>query len=146
MRSLVAVSLLVLAACTASGPIFSPSAQPKNDQALIYLYRVKTPYGAWVPMKVEVNGEDVGILPNDSYTSLYVAPGALKLSATRWQDFTYPESKRVSVTGNVGGGETYYLRISQDQSGNVYTTRLERVSQEVAEPDLKVLKRAEPAK
>ncbi|MGM9490630.1 DUF2846 domain-containing protein [Ideonella sp. YS5] len=150
MRSLILVVSAVLAtlltACTASGPIYSQAAAPVGDQALVYLYRVRTPFGAWVPMKVEVNGKEIGILANDSYTTVYVPAGDVSLSATRWQDFHYPDSKRVSVSGRVAGGETYYLRISQSSSGSMITTNLERVSAVVGESELKVLKRAEPVK
>jgi hypothetical protein len=147
--SILALSALLatlLAACTASGPLFSQAPAPIADQALVYMYRVRTSFGAWMPMRVEVNGKEIGILANDSYTTVYVPAGEVSLSATRFQDFHYPDSKRVSVSGNVVGGETYYLRISQSSSGNMIMTNMERVSAVVAESELRVLKRAEPVK
>jgi hypothetical protein len=139
------LAMTLFGCVVASGPIYSPAQSPTSEQALFYLYRLKTNYGGAVPVKVVVNGKEMGLLPNNSYTSAYVPPGEFNLSATRWQDFHYPDSKRVHVEGVVEGGVTYYFKIFQKGSGIVYTY-LERVPPEVAIPELKNLKRAEPEK
>lgn len=123
-----------------------PFPAPTSEQALLYLYRVDAPFGAAVPMKVEINDNEAGILAENSSTSAYVAQGPLKLAATRWLYFQYPESKRVSISGNVYGGKAYYFKIYQTRTGQLIVTHLENVPAETARVELSKLNRSEAPK
>jgi hypothetical protein len=125
------LSAVLISGC-ATGPIYSPVTPPAPDQALLYIYRVSTLSGVLVPMNLKINGEEKGTLPNYSYTSEYVSPGHLVLSA----------NMRVTVSAEISAGQTYYFKIYQVATGLFINNRLEMVSPEVAIADLKDLRRA----
>ena len=125
------LSAVSISGCMATGAIYSPATPPAPDQALLYIYRMSTLSGVLVLMKLEINGQQTGILPNYSYTSEYVSPGHLVLSAGP-----------VTVSAEIRAGQTYYFKVYQVASGLVINNRLEMVSPEIAIADLKGLRRA----
>jgi len=86
-------------------------------------------------LKLDINGEEMGTLPNYSYTFEYVSPGHLVLSAKRT-----PTSTGLTVSAEVRGGQTYYFKIYQTASGLFINNHFEMVSPEVAIADLKNLR------
>jgi hypothetical protein len=67
--------------------------------------------GAWVPTRVELDGEVVGYLPDRSFIAFNVAAGQVTLSATDKVNFRYADTNRVSLRANVSETETAYFRI-----------------------------------
>ena len=67
---------LVLAACAprATGPPFSAAMSPAADRARLYLYRVD-PRPSISPVRIRVNGRDLGILHDGEYATLELPPG-----------------------------------------------------------------------
>ena len=80
----VAILLLgfVLAACAprATGPPFSAAMSPAADRARLYLYRVD-PRPSISPVRIRVNGRDLGILHDGEYATLELPPGARRIEA-----------------------------------------------------------------
>jgi hypothetical protein len=126
--------LAICAGCMTFGSRYQPLPPPAADQSLIYLYRVSAgKFG--VPMKVDLGGRFVGF-PTQSYSAAYVPAGELSVSATGWQNFHYPESRKFSLRTRVDGGRVYYFRIAQEADGPVEALHWTAVSRAEAERDL----------
>jgi uncharacterized protein DUF2846 len=108
--------------------VFVPTAPPGPQQALIYVYRDADRFGQLVPVRIRVNGEEIGRLPNNAYSSSYALAGAIMIDATPWQDFAFDERRRVTLSGEVAKGETYFLRVHQEQTGPVVKIYLKVVT------------------
>jgi len=134
MKLLLSFLSAVLISGCATGPIYNPVAPPAPDQALLYIYRVSTLSGILVRLKLYINGEEKGTLPNYSYTFEYVSPGHLVLSTK-----PRPTSTDLTVSAEIGAGQTYYFKIYQTASGLFINNHFQMVSPEVAIADLKNL-------
>jgi hypothetical protein len=108
--------LFVLTGCASmnKGPLFTPEVAPSNN-ALIYIYRDDETAALEIPapLKVLINEEDIGHIPNQSYIFTYVEPGLVDISTIPWQDFRFPEKLRVYVEIQAEPGETLYFKKTQ---------------------------------
>lgn len=68
--------VLLLSACSATGPKFSVAVQPSKNEALIYLYRPDAPFFGGIQSHFYVDGNKVASLNKEGYTAFYLSPGA----------------------------------------------------------------------
>lgn len=108
LASLAAIAFL-LSACTTlhKGPEFSENAAPREDAALVYVYREGvTPF--WRSPTLLIDDKEVSEVKNTSFTYFYLPEGTHKV-ATRWALDLYPLN--VDGTLKVEKGQTYYLKL-----------------------------------
>lgn len=65
----------------ARGPMFTPLTAIPQGQAVVYVYRPKSPLGGAVSYFVEVNGTKVVKLKNGGYRPVVTPPGTIVFSA-----------------------------------------------------------------
>ncbi len=66
--------------CNAPGPAFYP-VEPTAQGSVVYIYRPDGP-GMHVPIKVSLDGRDIGVLKNKGYVFESVAPGEHTVTAS----------------------------------------------------------------
>lgn len=89
------VAALLLLGCAATGPAFQSAAAPKEDDALIYVYRPESSTLSARSARIHVDGAPVVDLSNNGYTTVYVKAGRHKVSQY------YP-----ALLGVLGSGKT----------------------------------------
>lgn len=98
---------LLLSAC-ASGPKFSPLAEPSNSQALIYLYRPAKLANATTSPPLIINGTETINITNGGYTSAYLEPGPFFLELGFGKPVNPNKKNRIILLA----GRTYYFKIN----------------------------------
>lgn len=86
MRRAIAVAALLAASsflCCATEPksmvAFREESVQNHDEAIIYVYRLRSMLGAMVAWNVRLDGKVVAVLRQNEYVPLHVAPGANSL-------------------------------------------------------------------
>jgi hypothetical protein len=121
-----AVIGLLLGGC-ASGPRFTPDTAGRPDRGTVYVYRPGA-FGAAVRPNVTANGVVLGELQAQGYFVYHAAPGELELTAKT--------EATSSVTVDVKGGQTYYVKGSIGMGFFVGHPHLVIVSNDVGEKEI----------
>ncbi len=125
---LVPTLLLGLAGCGPHGPAFSPVAQLPQDKALVYIYRTGA-LGAAVTYTVHSGNEDIVDLQTGGYYPYFAEPGE--------REFWARTEAKTSTTELLRAGETYYLQGGIGVGFFVGHPKLQFVSREVGEKEIK---------
>lgn len=145
MKYLKLLFVLVLTGCASmeKGPIFSPEAK-SADKALIYVYRddYEAPLEISTPLKVLINEENIGQIPNQSYIFSYVEPGVIDISTIPYQDFSYQESMRVYVEIEVEAGQTLYFKKTKSVTPYTVRSKLQQIPESKALKELSTYHKA----
>ena len=123
------VPALLLVGCAATGPRFNlPGSTPASDpQVVVYrISQVGGKAGTWMPMRLEVDANVVGKLPDASFFTISVPAGDIVLSATAMSNLRYSDGERLTLQDRVGKGEVAYFRIE-----SVFGTDCALVSEKV---------------
>src|SRR5690349_15073399 len=72
---LLAIFSLLLTACSASGPAFTPAAAPTPNTALVYIYRPSRIMIVPVSPGILIDGEERISMKNNAYSFFYLPPG-----------------------------------------------------------------------
>lgn len=109
LRLLFLLTALMLSACTTlhSGAPFKEQAKPRDDAALVYVYRKGIP-PFWRNPTLLIDGREVSEIKNTSYTYFYLPQGSHAI-ATKWAIDLFPLN--MDGTLDVKNGEVYYLRL-----------------------------------
>jgi len=79
--TVIALLLTALACATRTpGPPFVREADPTDDRALVYVYRSDS-RPSLSPVRVRLDGRELGLLRDGEYTALEVAPGPRRIEA-----------------------------------------------------------------
>ena len=74
---LLAIGMLFFGCATTKSQVSFFEVKPENDQeAIVYVYRLKSMVGAVANWNVRRDGEVVGVLKQGAYMALHVSPGA----------------------------------------------------------------------
>jgi hypothetical protein len=140
------LSSLLLSACSASGPAFTPAAAPERSSALVYIYRPGRIMIAPVSPGILIDGEERILMKNNGYSFFYLPPGkhsfALLLS-DRYKGLAH-------VNTDLQSGHTYFLKVDGDHSSfgmfKSISFRLLPVSEQTARDEIGECKYLDPAK
>lgn len=113
------VTVLLLFACAAPGPVFEPMIQ-KEGVATLYIYRPKKFKGGGTYPHIYLNGVEKAPLRNGGYISAHLAPGEYTIES-KGKDWKWdlPDS---SVKISVAEGKTYYIKLDYDSDIGVTDT------------------------
>jgi hypothetical protein len=138
----IALVLLGLVGCAASGPKYEAAAAPPAGQGLVYIYRPGKFMGGGAGFDVHTGTKEadraVTYLQNGGYFPFYTAPGEITL----WGK----TESSASVTLDVRAGETYYVKGSIGVGLIVGRPRLEVVDNATGAKEVKVCKLLPAAK
>lgn len=112
MRSLAISLLLLLAACSASGPSFN-EANLKSDQATIIVYRQDRFLGFAGYFDVDVNGKPYCKIDNAGFF-VVKSNSKTEISSSIWDQ---PGTSRITI--NAKPHDIYYVRMEMDGSKQV---------------------------
>ena len=102
------MATLVLAGCSASGPLFTDLETPAEDESIIYYLRAKHYTGSGVFYTIHENGKPVTTLKNGGYYPHHTTPGDKHIEAstesTSELDITAEKGKRHYVYGDISWG------------------------------------------
>ena len=119
------------------GPSFREATPPRNDNALVYIYRPHAP-PLWRNPTIYINGIEILDLYNLGYSYIYAKPGTYKLK-TDWSFDAGPPDLEGEMT--VKGGKTYYIRMTGSMAismPNITTSsKLQTISTEQVLSDIK---------
>ena len=108
--------IISLSGCVSlDGPIFSPAAEPKDDQALLYLYREKSGYGSARNYYIFVNGKLVTTMRSGGYYPVFIDSGDviihtdLQFNMLLKLESLIPDG-REALSFTAESGKTYYAR------------------------------------
>lgn len=137
-----AVVLLGLVGCAASGPKYEVAAAPPTGQGLVYIYRPGKFMGGGAGFDVHTGTKEadraVTYLQNGGYFPFYTPPGEITL----WGK----TESSASVTLDVKAGETYYVKGSIGVGFIVGRPRLEVVDNATGAKEVKECKLLPAAK
>lgn len=104
------LAVLLLSACSATGPKFSVAAQPTKNEALIYLYRPDALFYGGIQSHFYVDGNKVASLNKEGYSAFYLPPDAYMFK----QHWTGMDNANDTVHFPVElkPGETRYYRLT----------------------------------
>jgi hypothetical protein len=102
--------VLLLSACSATGPKFSLAAQPAKTEALVYLYRPDAPYYGGIQSHFYVDGNKVASLNKEGYSALYLSPG-VHMFKQHWTGMDNAKDT-VQFQLELEPGETRYYRLT----------------------------------
>lgn len=115
MRTLPATAIALLAlGCASTEPLREPQGNAAAFASRIVVLRtsqVGGGAGTWVPMRVELNGEDIGRLADRSYLALPLPPGDFDLAVTPMINLRYSPASRMTLREYVGAGEVAHFLI-----------------------------------
>ena len=105
------ILLLLLSACSASGPAFSPMAAASAGTSVIYLYRPALTAGSAAAPPISLDTRDVGKLENGGYLRMETQPGDHTLAIREQYDFvtlhTWPHA---NISVHTEPDRTYFIR------------------------------------
>lgn len=111
--------VFILAACVATGPIFTEVKNVDSSLATIYLYHPKDAQYQYVYEEANFlfyNGQKVFRFIHGGYTYFLVQPGD-HIFEIRWSFFGWPSHGRGTVTINAEAGKTYYVKYQEELEG-----------------------------
>jgi hypothetical protein len=106
---------LLLAACSASGPLYHSSYNPHKGN--FYVYRGDDFVSISNKWDVFLDGQQVDGLANAGYLYLPVSPGSHEIKVVFWHDWIGGD-KVATKSFSVPAGGTYYLKITSRQVGS----------------------------
>lgn len=127
-RLAISIFVMLLSACSATGPVFSPASPPNQDQALLYFYRPDAHALSARTLDVKLDAEPWVSLSNNSYAAKYVLPGKHTIT-TQWSQWLLDNSKLqepLQISMLMQAGKAYYIRLNSSAtltSYNVTTIR-----------------------
>jgi hypothetical protein len=109
-NSLLPLAMLLLSACSATGPKFTEAAQPAANETLIYMYRPEKDFFFAIQSHFYIDGKKVVSLNNGGYSAFYLAPG----THTFKQHWTGMDSAKETVEFpiTVAAGESHHYRLT----------------------------------
>ena len=133
----IAVMSISLIGC-AAGPSFTPAVvpTPKENMALVYLYREPALMSGAYTTRFEVNGKTLANLINGGYTWVHHPAGEYDLKNFFRQSFLFaPDVRSLSVKWQAG--RTYYYRfVSGGGDSNYFGVTFKEVSEAEALPEI----------
>jgi len=111
----------VLAGCAASTPF--TKADNREGKALVYLFRPESLLSRGTVIAAYINGEQRGLLINNSYLPLYVDPGKVAIEL-RTNDFLKNRYDALTLEG-AKAGETYVVKADPGVFGAFTLVRLD---------------------
>lgn len=130
-RTLLLAALVVLPivhGCAARGAAFRKVEQIPADRALVYIYRPNSIVGGAIRYYVSVDERRIVYLIRGGYFPFLATPGETQFSAQT--------EGRVTATGDLIAGQTYYLRGGINPGIGIGRPSLEFVSAEVGAADI----------
>jgi hypothetical protein len=106
--AMMTLGVSALFGCAATGPAFTPSAAPANDQTLIYIYRENSIVAMASGVSIAVDGKLAVTLRPNGYTRFYVKSGYRALTVS-WDIAMFKDQHRAS---NFEAGKTVYMKVS----------------------------------
>ena len=108
--------IIMLAGCAAidaNGPTFTPAAAPGDDQALLYIYRPRTPWFSGRAAIMKLDDKPLLELLNNGYTHVYLRPGNHKITHNWDASLMDAEELRkpLTITVNLMAKQTYYVEM-----------------------------------
>jgi hypothetical protein len=132
-RVVIAIALIGLVGCAASGPKYEEPEAIPSGQGLVYIYRPSKAIGGGVSFDIHTGTKEedheVTTLKNGGYFPLYTPPSELTLWAKT--------ESEASVTLDVKEGETYYVKGTVGVGFFVGRPRLEVVDSETGAREVK---------
>jgi hypothetical protein len=136
LRITVAIALIALVGCAASGPTFEEPEAIPSGQGLVYIYRPSKFMGSAIVFDIHAGKKEddfeITTLKNGGYFPFYVEPSELTL----WAE----TESEASVTLDVEAGETYYVRGSTGVGFFVVRPVLEVADREIGAREVKECK------
>ncbi|MFZ6755608.1 DUF2846 domain-containing protein [Undibacterium sp. Ji50W] len=102
--------MLLLSACSATGPKFSVAAQPAKNEVLIYVYRPDAPFFGGIQSHFYVDGTKVASLNKEGYTAFYLPPGT-HVFKQHWSGMDNAKDT-IQFPIELEPGETRYYRLT----------------------------------
>ncbi len=112
-KILIAMSLALLSACSATGPKFNAVSNPTND-SLVYIYRPKLFQNGAISPGIVVDNEEKLLLQNNGYTYFYLQPGEHQFSVLLSDRYTPAEPTKIFMEA----GAVYYLKLFTSNTFN----------------------------
>jgi hypothetical protein len=105
---------LLLAGCTATGPIFNGVAKVNPDKAVAYFYRQAAFYGSGTCPDLVIDEEEIGCLKNGGYFEVTLEPGdhLVLFDKGTWEPY---KDLRSIIT--LEAGTIYYFEYGQEMTG-----------------------------
>jgi len=127
-RAIIVVCAVVLAGCAATGPVFQAAPEPKEADALIYIYR---PSSSWFALGARdayfyVNEVNVADLSNEGYTWFHVPAGDYTLTQ-KWPFDATPGAKALNINARWLPKQKYYFRLETAAGYRQYLWRVSEV-------------------
>ena len=144
------IGVLVLSGCAATGERFSGLRPPSSGDAQIVLYRPDLFRAGGSSLKVYVDDRELGVLRNAGWLASRVDPGERSITIDQRFEF----GKKTSMPIVAKAGETAVIRVLPGGMTGVFVLpvapvvtfgpwTMQQVTQEVAEAEMKDLKRSE---
>jgi hypothetical protein len=105
----------LLLGCAATGPYYRSPDPTYADNATCVVYRISQfagTMGSWVPTRLEINGNVVGKLPDQSFMAIEVPPGEVTLSTTDMINLHYADAGRITLRDKIAQAEIAYFRLT----------------------------------
>lgn len=131
---LVVVTLLLLNACSASGPKFTQVDPSDTDKFNVYFYRPQEWVASAISPTIIDNGSAISELSNGGYFKYYAPPGSHRF----YTDSMYIDKP---LTIEIKKGETYFFRLDFKSGVWTGTWMLNRVYADQALEELKTCNR-----
>lgn len=94
---LLALAIIAITGCSATGPVFSEAPAPKKSEALVYIYRPDAIYYSGIQSHFYLNDVKVASLNKEGYTWFYVPAGEYVLK----QHWTGMEGENQIITRSI---------------------------------------------
>ena len=108
MRFIIVILILLSAGCSTIGEPFSLAVPPKEDKALVYLFRDNISQGGASRSNFKIDGDPIMSIWNSGYTWVHLTEGMHTFESSAINDtFTIPLV--------LEKGKTYYLGVNQDR-------------------------------
>ena len=121
---------LLLAACSAAGPLYQAAPAPPDGSVLVYLFRPSRFAMGGQAAHFFVDGVEVASLSNGGYTWLHASPGSHLLKQT-WLG-----TRPIEVRTRWEAGQTYFYRLETSAEPFFIEWRLARVPEPQALPEI----------
>ena len=110
---IIALLVISLTGCSATGPVFKEEAAVQVDKALIYVYRPSALFNAGGYPNLYVNGRDLGPLYNGGYIPVVTAPGKTNL-VLKGEFSTWGMQKPIGIALDAIAGKKHFVRFGNE--------------------------------
>jgi hypothetical protein len=108
---IIAALCLFISGCVASGPKGLKELEPRSGKGILYVFRESKIAASGINTTIELDGKELGTLPNGSFLVTYVTPGTHKVSA-RFSIINKMYYRDCDILIPVSSGETKAVQMS----------------------------------